>query len=367
MKHEGGADQVELGGMGSLHSFPQCDKVENLQLYVGKWQEVKDAFGGGISEPHLRTMFINMLPPAVQKEVREKSDLTTLQKCITHVMSDLGRINDAHLSKLHMERLKHSLSAGQRISPVLQVEEPSEQTAAPVDPHQSAINVLSEKVESLVAAIATRAVARPKPRPQPKRESDFKKFGDRCLHCGAEDHRAKDCPVKKSVLEKNGGKFPKGYKSAFDKWKERQPKKPVGALLDEDDEGEYSETDLPEPVWHVSQCAVTARPWNCACHKPDFEQSNPFAPISDEDDDDDEDKVLEALKHISSKVTVGPKMSQKQRKSSPAPTLGKGDIAKLAKLVRSGQMGLPELNLQSNSEYEEAWALVDSGAARSCA
>ena len=42
VKHEEGADQVELGGIGSLHSFPQCRKVENLQHWIGKWIEVKD-------------------------------------------------------------------------------------------------------------------------------------------------------------------------------------------------------------------------------------------------------------------------------------------------------------------------------------
>ena len=110
---------------------------------------------------------------------------------------------------------------------------------------------------------------------------------------------------------------------------------------------------------------------NCACDGPKFEHLNPFAPIfDDDDDDDDEARVLDALKHISSNVTVGPKLSQKQKKkkqSSPSPILGKIDIAQLAKLVRSGAMGLPDLNLQANSQYEEAWALVDSGAARSCA
>ena len=42
VKHEGGADQVELGGIDSLHSFPQCTKVEDLGLWLGKWFEVKD-------------------------------------------------------------------------------------------------------------------------------------------------------------------------------------------------------------------------------------------------------------------------------------------------------------------------------------
>ena len=241
---------------------------------------MKDMFGNGISDIHLKSMFINILPPAVQKEVRERPDLTTLQKCIDHVLSDLGRINDAHLSKMHMERLKQSLSTNQRISPVMDLEETGEPTedsdniTKPNDKLHLVVNALSEKMESLVAAIA-----RPKPRSQPKRApSDFAKFGDRCLHCGSDKHRAKDCPVKKSVLEKNGGKFPDGYKSAFDKWKEKQPKKShVGALLDDDGESEFSETDLNLPVWCLPQCAVTSR-CSGTCGGTNFEHLNPFAP-----------------------------------------------------------------------------------------
>ena len=69
MKHEGGADQVELSGIGSLHTFPQCEKVENLQHWIGKWTEVKDAYGQGVSDLHLRSMFINILPESVKRDV----------------------------------------------------------------------------------------------------------------------------------------------------------------------------------------------------------------------------------------------------------------------------------------------------------
>ena len=41
IQHEGGADQVELGEMRSLRIFPQCDRVDNLQLWIGNWQEIK--------------------------------------------------------------------------------------------------------------------------------------------------------------------------------------------------------------------------------------------------------------------------------------------------------------------------------------
>ena len=366
VRHEGGADQVEIGGMETLHSFPKCDKMEALQFWVGKWQETKDMYGAGISDGHLRSMFINILPPTVQKEVRETPGLITLQSCINHVLGNIGRLNDAQLSKLHMERLKQSLSATQRISPVIDKEETPEPTAAvdkAEDKFQSMINAITDKMEHLCAA-----VARPKAQAQPKRAaSDFAKFGNRCLHCGSDKHRARDCNVKKALLEKNGGSLPAGYKSAFDKWREKQ-RKSVAALI-EDEEDEFSETELGCPVWCLPQCAVRAEPICRTCPCP--QHANSFAAIFDEDcyddDDDGESKILDAIKQISSKVTVGPKLSQKDRKSSSKKPIDKKNIAYLARLVKSGKMNLPDLNLESNDDYEAVWALVDSGAARSCA
>ena len=57
MKHEGGALQVELGGIGNLHSFPQCDKIDDLQFWIGKWEEQRNMYGAGISDVHLRSMY----------------------------------------------------------------------------------------------------------------------------------------------------------------------------------------------------------------------------------------------------------------------------------------------------------------------
>ena len=42
-------------------------------------------------------------------------------------------------------------------------------------------------------------------------------------------------------------------------------------------------------------------------------------------------------------------------------------IASIAKQVRDGHYNLPDLQLESNSGFEAVWALVDSGAGRSCA
>ena len=331
---------------------------------------MKDAYGAGISDNHLRSMFINILPAAVQKEVREKPGLTTLQKCIDHVISDLGRLNDAQLSKLHLDRFKQSLSSTQRVSPVLeqeeQVEKPHE-SSNQEDQFKTLINALTDKMENFVAAVTQNP--RPKARAQPKRgdsrergPSDYVKFGDKCLHCASEKHRAIDCPVKKSLMVKNGGKLPPGYKSAFDKWKAKQPKS-VRSLVDAEegeDFDEFSETDLSH-VWCLPQCAVTAE--HPRCH-PCFEHSNSFSAIFD-DQVDDEAVVLDAIKQISSKVTVGPKLSQKERKAQRS--VEKYTISQIAKLVKAGKLNLPDLDLESNEDYEAVWALVDSGAAKSVA
>ena len=374
VKHEGGADQVELGGIGSLHSFPQCDKVESLQHWVGKWQEMKDTYGTGISDVHLKSMFLNILPPGVQKEVREKPGLATLQQCIDHVLADLGRLNDVHLSKLHTERLKQSLHPSQRISPVLEKEEQQAKDEVDADnsggQFTSLINILTSKMDHLCAAVGA---GRPGAKPQAgarvqtgaRVPSDFQKFGNRCLHCGSEDHRAINCPVKKSLMAKNNGKLPPGYKSAFDKWKAKQSK-PVNAVVEEASSEPGSEFDetIDVPLWCLPQCAVHARP---VCSPCDVTHENSFAALFDNEYEDDESQILDALKHISSNITYGPKVTQKDRKAAKKKILSKKTVAHLARLINAGKLDLPDLNLESNDDFEAVWALVDSGAARSCA
>ena len=196
MKHEGGADQVELSGIGSLHTFPQCEKVENLQHWIGKWTEVKDAYGQGVSDLHLRSMFINILPESVKRDVREAKGLNNLQDYINHVTRDLGRLNDLKLSKLHADRLKHSLHPSRSVSAI---QGPEEEVQPPPRPHedkfQSMINRLAEKVDGIAAVVQS---GRTQPRGGAGRQSgnrpqsDFAKFKG-CLHCGMENHRIKDC------------------------------------------------------------------------------------------------------------------------------------------------------------------------------
>jgi hypothetical protein len=268
VKHEGGADQVEFVGIGSLHSFPPCDKVENLQHWIGKWIEVKDTYGTGVSDLHLRSMFISILPENVKNAVREHKHLYCLQDCINHVMGDLGRLNDLKLSKLHADRLKQSLSSTQITSAVTEPEEEKGEAPLAEGQFKSIINQLANQIDTIAAAMDTkrtqpRGGARQTQRQAQGGPSDFAKFKG-CLHCGSETHRVFECKAKKALLEKNNGKMPPGFKSAFDKWKAAQPKK-VAALNDQEllDKDSGSDDDS-EPVWGITCNAISTK-YVCPC------------------------------------------------------------------------------------------------------
>jgi hypothetical protein len=368
VKHEGRADQVELGSIDSLHLFPQCTKLEDLGFWIGKSIEVKDQYGQGMSDIHLRSRFLNILPETVRKEVREAKGLDTLQQMLHHVQRDLGRLNDLKLSKLHADRLKQSLGQSTRVHAVMEEQEPAAVAPKPEDQFQAAINVLSSKLETIAAAVTQpkrsqatdpRGGARQAAR-KDRGPSDFAKFKG-CLHCGG-DHRVADCRAKKALLAKHGGKLPAGFKSAFDKWKAAQPSK-IAALNDAELQDSELE-DEEDMVWAVPCSFFSSRP---VCSPCNFTHSNSFEDIFDQDsynEEDDEEGMVKALSEIST-VEVGPKISQKQRRKNKP--IDQRTVSSIARKVRDGHFNLPDLELDANEGYTASWALVDSGAGRSCA
>jgi len=84
------------------------------------------------------------------------------------------------------------------------------------------------------------------------------------------------------------------------------------------------------------------------------------------DSDDEESEVVKALAQLTSNVQLQNAKSQSQRKRKP----GKIDMAHIksvAQQVIDGKIRLPDLDLDTNSEYDCCWALVDSGAGVNCA
>ena len=74
------------------------------------------------------------------------------------------------------------------------------------------------------------------------------------------------------------------------------------------------------------------------------------------------------MKKFPPKVRVGPKSSQKSTKNGlKRQKLDNAKIAHIAAQIRKGEIQLPDLDLENNDEYTAIWALVDSGAGKSCA
>ena len=81
------------------------------------------------------------------------------------------------------------------------------------------------------------------------------------------------------------------------------------------------------------------------------------------DDEDDDEHMLKALKERTPHVSVGPNTSQKRRATGGrVKPIDRRTMASIAKQVRDGHYNLPDLQLESNTEFEAVWASVDSGA-----
>ena len=117
VENEEGAEQVQLGGMSNLHYVPQCPKIDDLQHWLGQWQTTRQTYWADLPEIHFKQRFFNMLPESVAHKLRERKDPNTLQQYIDEVDSDLGRLNDSKLAKLHQQQVSTALGAGSR-SPV---------------------------------------------------------------------------------------------------------------------------------------------------------------------------------------------------------------------------------------------------------
>ena len=257
IENEGGAEQVQLGGMNSLHSFPPCPGPSDLQHWIGQWQICRQKFGHDLPEIHLRQMFLNMLPHAIAEKLRERRDISTLQEYINGIHGDIGRLNDARLAKVHAQRMKTTLASGAK-NPIHAVVG-NDDSHAREEPNKSPPDVISKTLDGLIAALATQAQnprgggtdrgdrgkdGTKSPRSgSPKGRPDSRFKG--CLHCGDPDHFRRDCPEFNALISKNNGKLPIGYRGKSERWKENQKKKGGGtsvSVLHEASDEEFPET-----------------------------------------------------------------------------------------------------------------------------
>ena len=362
--HWGGSKQVQVSGMESLHSFPPCERNEDLNDWLGMWNQCRLQYGTHLPDDHLRVMLEEKLPPSISKDLREQRHLNTLDQCLDHLWAEIARLNDTKIAHLHSQRLKQMLSK-KSVNAVTE-NTPNVESANPVpsatDPNVVALVNQVNQLTQVVAAMGPRPKAKSKPKaksgsklptPDPKFEG--------CWHCKDTSHSRRQCPDFKALLKANGGKLPEGYEGAYEKWCKKNGKR-VAAILDldgeSDDESDWSETDLG--LCAAMQCLP------CNCADEEVVTSNSFSALSEDNDDveDDEEEVVAALHQISRSVTVGKKPSQKQRKTARSPDpVSRTKIMKIVASLKNGTMQFPELvdECEDDRDFDHVWALMDSG------
>ena len=176
-----------------------------------------------------------------------------------------------------------------------------------------------------------------------------------CWCCGEKGHSRAQCKEFQRVRAANGGKVPRDYEGAYEKHMKKSGKQIVSPISVTTDEPEdHEETTLLWPLIRSPPPRPTVT-------------SNKFADLCDsEDSDDDESEMLKALAQLTSKISTGPKQTQSQKKKK-GKKMNMTRVLAVAKKIRNGELTLPDLKLESNDEYDAAWALVDTGAGVNCA
>ena len=96
---------------------------------------------------------------------------------------------------------------------------------------------------------------------------------------------------------------------------------------------------------------------------------NRYNALDDDTEDEDESEVFKALAQISSNVQLKSERNQPQKakKSIGKKGMDMARIIAVANMISKGEIQLPDIQFDSNEEYECCWALVDSGAGVNCA
>ena len=82
-----------------------------------------------------------------------------------------------------------------------------------------------------------------------------------------------------------------------------------------------------------------------------------------EDDDDDEDSLMKTLNAMTSNVSLASDRLRSQRsKKKTGKTLDIVSLNAIARKVKTGEISLPDVDLENDQDYDYVWALVDSGA-----
>ena len=366
VEYMGGSIEMQKCERAYFINFPKCAKDEELQGHLQQWQQLRIKYGAGLPEEHLIQMFQDVLPDHVSKEIQDKPELFSLTSQLNWVNAELARFNDSRLSKWNMMKLAHQLKPKDMkipttINPVMAEDDRTSRSEpalaeAPPPPVPNAAD-MQANLERMIAAAVTkmdrgRGEQRSTGRSRsstPRRSNIPNPRFSGCWCCGKEGHSRQNCPVFKAIKDKNGGKVPKDYEGAYEK--SLKARKTTAAVL-------TSTSASPAPMAEFEETylwpLITANGNIKSPKAAPTPVANQFEAFNDDDSEpDDENEMLKALSMLTPNIKI---------KSKKSKGMNMARIAAIARKVNSGEIHLPDVNLENNDEYECCWALVDSGA-----
>ena len=127
--------------------------------------------------------------------------------------------------------------------------------------------------------------------------------------------------------------------------------KVVAPVMMSEDSFEHAET---VPMWPLLRSSA-----------PPIRTHNNFKIFESEtdDDEDDEDSVVRSLHALTPNVHLARDQarSQKEKRNRSKP-MDMNYLKLIARQVKSGEINLPDVDLDADEDFEYVWALVDSGA-----
>ena len=349
-------------------SFPKCEKVSNLQPHLAQWVQLKNKYGVGLPNDHLIAMFWKILPEEVKEDVKKQKDIRgNLDLQIAYLYGEIGDSMDEKLSKWNLAKLQQQLHSKSKNTTGLnamnahardepQVEVPP--TAAPPPPFPD-MAAFEANVERMVNAAVARGRGSDKQPSSTRTGSSGSQRGNRripnpqfkgCWCCGEEGHTRGKCPKFAAIKKANGGKVPSNYEGAYERSMKKTSKVVAPVMMAE----ELSEHEETLPMWPLLKSSV-----------PPIHTKNNFQIFeSDTDDDeDDEDSVVRSLHALTPNVHLAKDRARSQReKRNRSKPMDINYLKLIARQVKNGEMNLPDIDLETDEDFEYVWALVDSGA-----
>ena len=281
---------------------------------------------------------------------------------------ELGTVLDDKLASWNLSKLTQQVGRKPKNTTGINVVGTAEEESSVPPPPVANMNALSANIERMItAAVAggrtparspagSRAGSAGSQRGGNNRRIPNPRF-EGCWCCGEKGQSRQQCSKFKAIKDANGGKFPQGYEGAYEKaMKKTQASRTTNLKA-------ISAAPTIEPP--LMDYEETLKLWPVLKMPPPVKVSNKFSPLTDNTPDtEDEADMVRALCVLTPNIhkASDKSKSQKSKRSRGARPLNLSHLNAIARKVKSGEISMPEVDLEHNDQFDYVWAMVDSGA-----